>query len=26
MGRIRRHSVNLAEHVRLDGPALPFKS
>ena len=26
MSRIRRHSVNLAEHVRLDGPALPFKS
>jgi hypothetical protein len=26
MSRIRRHSVNLAEHVPLDGPALPFKS
>jgi hypothetical protein len=26
MTRIRRHSVNLAEHVRLAGPALPFKS
>ena len=26
MSRIRRHSVNLAEHEWLDGLALPFKS